>query len=416
MRKWMIILKREFSNMVKTKSFVITTLVFPLVIAGFIFIQHATSNFDSESFTKKERNIIINGISEDIYNNINDRLVYINVKSHLINSDLDSLKITVKKGTMDGLLVFPNISSANDLISFTNFEYYTNEKSPFFGKVLSNVIGEIVVNKRLESKNLSSDEIMSLTKHPKLSYKKISDSGDEGEVNIGVAIFTLVGLTMMLYMSIIMYGQFIGRSVLNEKLFKTVEIMLSSVRPVDIMIGNIFGVGLAGLFQLSIWGVLTLGITKLILPIFGVVAPSLAIDTYQFLFFMLFFVLAFLLYSSMFASVGAVAIDNNNYGQLSTFVMIPLILCMMMINSLISSPDSGLSLFFSLFPFTSPIFMVGRLLMSSVPTYQIILSVALLILFIILVVRFTSKIFRMGILMTGKKVKFSEIVKWMRYK
>jgi len=215
---------------------------------------------------------------------------------------------------------------------------------------------------------------------------------------------------MLLYMTVLLYGQAIGRSVLSEKTNKTVEIMLSSVRPMDLLFGKILGKALASLLQYGIWVSVSLAMMKLIGPRLGVpVGVELSISTFAYL--VLFFILAFFLYCSIYAALGAASEDEQHLGQLAWPVVIFLMIPIVMISQVITAPRSSMVVGLSFFPLTAPIIMFLRILMGAVQPWEILLSIALIIIATAAVIWLSSKIFRVGILMTGKRLKFREILR-----
>jgi ABC-2 type transport system permease protein len=202
----------------------------------------------------------------------------------------------------------------------------------------------------------------------------------------------------------------------KEKTSKTVEIILSSVKPIELMMGKILGIGLAGLLQYSIWILMALFVTNTIFPMFDISLASFDIKIIHLVYLVIFFLFAFLLYASEFAAVGASATEDSNLNQLALPVMLPLILCMVFLNLIITQPNSSIIVFFSHFPLTSPIVMLGRILMVKVPIWELLVCWGILFISVIGMALLASKIFRIGILMSGKKVSIREIFKWLTYK
>jgi ABC-2 type transport system permease protein len=216
-------------------------------------------------------------------------------------------------------------------------------------------------------------------------------------------------------MTVLLYGQLIGRSVVTEKTSKTVEIMLSSVTSKDLLFGKILGLGLAGLLQYGVWLSMALVLTKLVGPLFGLKVPP-SVTAANLAWLVIFFVLAFFLYASAYAALGAASEDEQHLGQLAwpllMFLMVPLV----MIGSFVTNPDSGISVVLSLFPLTSPIVMLIRILVSPPPGWQILLCVVILLASVVAMATLAAKVFRVGILMTGKRAKLGEVLRWLTVK
>ena len=242
-----------------------------------------------------------------------------------------------------------------------------------------------------------------------------ANRGEEAGQDPATVIFTVLAFTMMLYMTILLYGQAIGRSVLNEKLSKTVEIMLSSVSPQELLVGKIIGKAAASMLQYAIWILMAVGFLNLIGPLVNVeINLAGGITTYFYL--VGFFLLAFLLYSTVYAALGAASEDETHLAQLAWPVIVFLVIPMVTLGSIATNPDSVFPRVLSIFPLTAPIVMFQRLLIGSPAPWEVAVSLGLLIGSIIAIAMLAAKIFRIGILMTGKRFTLGEIAKWLRYK
>ncbi len=255
--------------------------------------------------------------------------------------------------------------------------------------------------------------IRSLSEKPRLRVlKTTAEDGEEGR-DFMTIMLTCIAFMMLLYMTVLLYGQMIGRSVIREKSSKTVEIILSSVRPRDMMFGKLIGIGAAGLLQYGFWISLALGLSALILPALGIDStPGITATNMGFL--VLFFVLASFLYAACYAAIGSAAEDEQHMGQLGMPLLLFLIVPMIMISFIITNPGSPAVVAFSLFPLTSPLVMLMRILVSTPPALEIALSVIIIASSILLTVIAASRIFRTGILMTGKRHSLGEILRWAR--
>lgn len=225
-------------------------------------------------------------------------------------------------------------------------------------------------------------------------------------------LLTALVFVMLIYMTILLYGQMIGRSVVTEKTSKTVEIMLSSVKSRDLMFGKILGLGLASLLQYAVWISMVFLLKRLVGPLLGLSLP-VGISTDNLVWLVVFFILAFFLYASAYAALGAASEDEQHLGQMAwpliMFLMVPLV----MISALVTNPDSTLVVVLSLFPLTSPLVMFVRVLVSSPPVWQLVLCIALLVAAVAGTAILAAKIFRVGILMTGKRPTLKEVLHWV---
>lgn len=253
---------------------------------------------------------------------------------------------------------------------------------------------------------------------PSFEVVKLEAGGKEesaGNDSFFEVLMTALVFVMMIYMTVLLYGQMIGRSVVTEKTSKTVEIMLSSVTSRDLMFGKILGLGLAGLLQYAIWVAMSLILTLVVGPFFNMSMPSgLSMENMGWL--VLFFVLAFFLYSSAYAAMGAASEDEQHLGQMAWPLLIFLMVPLVMISTLVSNPDSSIAVFLSIFPMTSPIVMLVRVLVSDPPAWQLGLCLAILSASVVGMAFLAAKIFRVGILMTGKRPSLKEVAKWLAVK
>jgi ABC-2 type transport system permease protein len=301
------------------------------------------------------------------------------------------------------------------------------ERIPFYTKTGTDVmlyskaaatVDAVSRQARAASSGVDPAVLGRILKGPSLDMAKLGS--EAGKKSSGVddylgILLTVMGFVMLMYMTVLLYGQLIGRSVLQEKTLKTVEIMLSSVSPRDLLWGKILGPGAAGLIQYAFWIGMALGATSLVGPALGIALPA-ALTPANFLWLVVFFIPAYFLYSALYAAMGAGAEDEQHLSQLAWPVLIFLIVPMVMINTFVMTPDSTLSVFFSFFPLTSPIVMLIRVLVSPPPAWQIAASYGLLVVSVFAAGALAAKIFRVGILMTGKRRKLGEILKWVSIK
>ena len=225
-----------------------------------------------------------------------------------------------------------------------------------------------------------------------------------------------------MYMVIMLYGMNTARSIIEEKSSRVFEVLLATIKPDELLAGKIIGVGAVGLTQISIWMLVAakLASSPMVAKLL-VVAPSGTASMHGVLsgaqigFFVLYFIFGFLLYSSIAAALGAMTNSEQELQQLNMFLVLPLAFCMVMLAPTMRAPDSTLAQVVSLIPFCSPLLMNFRTALTSVPAWQIILSVVLMSLTIGIVIWISSRIYRVGILMYGKRPNLPEILRWLRY-
>ncbi len=313
-------------------------------------------------------------------------------------------------GELDGYLVFPPQALSAGKVELLTLEM----PDARVVETLRGVIGQAFLVLRLQAAGLEPGAARELAAPLAIETIRLTPAGQMQEQR-DLFSFILVGIafTVMLYMTILLYGQAIGRSVVQEKVSRTVEIVLSSVGERDLLFGKILGQAAAGLLQYAVWvGMAQLGV-RLLGPALRLARlPELGLPVLLFL--VLFFLLGFLLYSALFAALGAAAEDEQNLGQLSWPVILLLMFPMVASGPLITRPASSFSVFLSLFPPTAPMVMFVRILVSSPPAWQVALAVGLLVLAVAGVMILSARIFRVGILLTGRRFRLSEILRWLR--
>lgn len=322
-----------------------------------------------------------------------------------------ALREALAEGTIDGYVVLPENANEAESLRFvtaggTNFQLVGT---------LEGIIGQVIVAQRLADAGFDPAQVRSLTDPPDLEVRRVDGEGDQAGEDIMSVLFTALAFTFLLYMTILLYGQSIGSSVLREKRSKTVEIMLSSVNPRELLVGKIVGKAGASLLQYAIW----IGMAVLFLQVLGPLFDleiSLAGGVTSYVYLVGFFLLAFFLYSTVYAALGAAAEDEQHLGQLGWPVIMFLVIPMIMIGATTSNPDGTVPQILSIFPLTSPIVMFQRLMLGAPAAWEVALCLVLLVGSIVLVALLAAKIFRVGILMTGKRFSMGEIVKWARFR
>lgn len=432
-----LIIKREYLTKVRNKSFIIMTFVSPLIMVALIAVVAYLSQINSD----KERQISIldeSGILEGLFENTENTTYKI-----LSDINLDSAKELVEAREDYGLLHIEKGIDENNLIEKVNF--YSDD-SPSLS-IISSL--ERKIEKRLEDEKLKNNGV---------DIAKIEAS--KTNINIGQETFTgektskvdsYLKLAFggaagyLLFMFIIIYGNMIMRSVIEEKTSRIIEIIISSVKPIQLMLGKIIGTSLAGITQFAIWVLLGGILITVLSAIFGIsmteiqtpqqelmnqamqnadMANELQFAMQSFfnlpltnlvIAFMFFFIGGYLLYSSLYAAVGAAVDNETDTQQFMLPIIMPLVLAVYVgIFTVIEDPHGTVSTVFSFIPFTSPVVMLMRIPFG-VPIWQQLLSFAILVATFVFTVWFAAKIYRVGILMYGKKPSYKEIYKWIKY-
>jgi len=293
----------------------------------------------------------------------------------------------------------------------------TGAEAALFGNA-SSTLSAVARRTRIAASGIDPALIASVLAEPSFEVVKLEAGGKEKTKTQDAflqVLFTAMSFIMLLYMTVLLYGQLIGRSVVTEKTSKTVEVMLSSVTSRDLMFGKILGLGLAGLLQYGVWVGMAMVLIKLVGPALGITLPQ-SVSPGNLVWLVVFFVLAFFLYSSAYAALGAASEDEQHLGQLAWPLLLFLIVPLVMIGSLVTNPESTVAVVLSIFPMTSPIVMLLRNLVSPPAFWQIALSLVLLVLSVGGMALFAAKILGVGFLMTGMRPKLGEIARWLSVK
>lgn len=407
MNRLFTVLRHEFKVTAANKGFVIITIIGPFLIAAVallpsLLIERSTGQIDPGT------TVAVVGANQTLLDYMGEGLSSRNLTIEPVNS-VESATARVREGEVQGALVLPE-----NYLENLSYRYLSQTGTDIsISESLRAVVGEYVVRERMSAAGLDPARVRELTAQPSLSVQKVTESGEAQEQDFGTIIAMTIVFVMMIYMTILFYGQIIGRSVLVEKTEKTVEIILSSVSPRELLFGKILGKGLAGLLQYAIWIGVALLITQWLAPEVGISLPS-GLEPAVFAFLLLFFILAFFIFATGYAAIGAGASDEQHMGQLGMPLILMLVIPMVMVSAILMDPGGGLSQFLSFFPFTAPIVMFVRVMVQMPPVWEILLSVGIMVATIIVMVLLSAKIFRVGILMTGKRFKLSEILSWVR--
>jgi ABC-2 type transport system permease protein len=407
-RKMGLITRMEFKLTAANRAFIILTILGPFFIVALgaipgIFTTRAAENRPEFSMG------IVNAESRFI-NLVKPALARAGVRVVSYRGAPEDLEAEVRAGKLDAYLVIPA-----DFPYSRRLEYVSGRSAdPRAMGILQAVIGQSVVRVRLENAGLSATEVESLVKLPEFVNKRLGLTMELGETmekdDFLPVLMTGLALVMLLYFTVLLYGQATGRSVLAEKTSKTVEILLSSVKPLDMLYGKILGKALAALLQYGVWVLMAVAFTAVFGSKIGL-GTGMGPSTLGFL--VLFFLLALFMYSGIYAALGAASQDDQHLNQLAWPVLAILILPVLLISAIILNPSAPFAVGLSLFPLTAPVVMFLRVVMKAAPDDQILISIGLQILTICVVVFLSARIFRVGIMMPGKRFKLREIVKWI---
>lgn len=441
MNKILLIISREYLSRVKKKSFIVLTFVVPLLImimyAGVIFLIA-----DGDKLSGPRSIVVVDesGIFENQFKN--DATT-----SYLYsNSDIETAKEEFKNSKNDYLLQIPPIGDEKRV----RVQIFS-EKQPGIALVssISDEIELVLRDKKLKDANIDTAILNNLSTRVSIDTKKLTEEGEKDASTIATFGIGLV-CAFLIYLFIFLYGVQVMRGVIEEKTNRIVEVIISSVRPFQLMMGKIIGIAMVGLTQFLLWVILSLAVTSVVGAVFvggskkdlienvqnntgaseadiqavqeiGVmenVMKELATINFPFILgcFIFYFLGGYLMYSALFAAIGSAVDNETETQQFMLPITIPLIFAFIIsVNVVPNAPDSALAFWLSIIPLTSPVVMMVRIAYD-VPTWELLLSMGLLIAGFVFTVWIAGRIYRTGILMYGKKVTFKELGKWLFYK
>ncbi len=458
MNKILIIIKREYIEAVKKKTFIVMTILGPILMSLLILTPVLLDKFG------KDKTIISVLDESKLFTDLdspNDKSIrYVYTKN-----SLDELKKDLINKEIDVLLYIPQNMTALGGMVYTTSSLGSGVMSNILASMKRNLSNIILLHEFNISQDSLDVYINSQTNKIMLGQTFIDKNGEESHKNstlkeMQVIIGFILGI--LIYIFIFMYCSMVLRNVLEEKTNRIVEIIVSSVKPIQLMIGKIIGVALIGFTQLMIWVlslVIILGIVKFSFPnVFtpetnkvAVVQDNIPESYYQYIpsdnktvdaninnivendfisslmsinftqiifFFLFFFVCGYFLYASLYAAIGGAVDNETDTQQFMLPLTLPLLLTFVAAQYIAENPDGAVAFWFSIIPFTSPIAMLIRIPfgIEAVQTWEIILSCSLMVIGCIASVWFASKIYRTGILLYGKKITYKELWKWIRYK
>ena len=352
--------------------------------------------------------------------------------TYLNEMNLEEYKTTLIE-TYDFLLHIPEIDSIQQIESSIEV-YSTNQMSLSIKQNVENQIDKKLTNIYLLQSGINPDQIMKSQSKSKIKTYVVDEQGKNSKGNSEASFgIGLVG-GFLIYIFIFMYGTMVMRSVIEEKTNRIVEIIISSVKPFELMLGKIISVALVGLSQFAMWIILgfiflliangfistEIDVTNLnsneavLSSEIGSSLMALPIKSLFFV-FLIYFLGGYLLYGSLFAAIGSASDQETDSQQFIVPITIPLIVSFVLVQVVIDNPHGGLAYWLSMIPFTSPIIMIARIPFG-VPLHELLLSISLLIGGFLLTTWVAAKIYRVGILMYGKKINYKELWKWLKYK
>ena len=443
MNKLWLIVKREYLSRVTRRAFILGTFLTPLGIGALIYFNIKLASYKDDNF----QNIAVRDESGILTQAPENQT---NIHFTLSKEPLEDLKTQVVTHKYDGVLVIPKI--ADPMAKRFTLKYYSDDK---LGESMSgdieDKVSESIKKYKIGILQLDTSKIAALKTRIEIDPDPIVGTKNASAMSGKIGMLMGIAMGFIMYMSVLIYGMMIFRSVMEEKTSRIVEVMISSVKPFQLMMGKIIGVGAVGFTQIIVWvALIALISTGIAAATGGDAAHQMAgnpqmqmgsagmdamkdaqasgeantiIAEFQgqnwamiLPLFFVFFLLGYFMYAALYAAVGSAVGDDQGEAQGLAFpIMIPIILAIYIMITAVRAPESSLAVWSSIFPLFSPIVMPARLPFNP-PLWQVGLSITLLIATVVGLVWLAGRIYRVGILMYGKKVSLKELAKWMFYK
>lgn len=416
MNKLLKIARREYLTRVRTKAFIIGTVLGPIFMLGISLGPILLAGVSVD----RQRTVAVVDLSGGFYDRIrqtlDDTLKNGKPRYLLVPAGLEGNLEATKKKLNAGLereTIHAYVVLSQDVLDRGGADFYARTSGDPDPRRLREAINRVVVTERLRRAGLDAEKVRGLMKGVDLRTVKVQ-AGKESKGGFLSDYLATFAFVMILYFSILFHSASLMHSVIEDKGSRVMEVLLSSVTPSQLMGGKILGVGAVGLTQSLVWLLSAAGVSA-----YGVraLASDMTMPSFSpalLVFFFAYFVLGFLMFATLYVGIGSLCNSAQEAQSLVFPVTLLLIIPMMTMGAVARQPDGGLAVALSLIPFFAPITMFMRINLLMPPAYQIALSLALLVLAIFLIVRVVARVFRIGVLMYGKRPTLPEIVRWMR--
>ncbi len=427
MNKILLVIKREYWTRVRKRSFIVMTILTPVLFTGLIGGMVYIAMNDTE-----DQKVI--GVIDDsglFHNKLTDSEA---LKFVYLQDDLESAKENIRKGQRDGLLYIPEI----DIDQPQNIQFLS-ENNPHFSvkSRIERLLEDELERIKMKQSGITEEDLNRLKSNVELSTYNLTEEGEQSS-NTDITWITAYVSSLLIYFFLFLYGVQVMKGVIEEKNNRIVEVIISSIKPFQLMMGKILGIAAVGLTQFLMWVVLSSVLFTAAKALFGwdmspdVAAvgadPAVAAESqsemlqtlssidpgyvfYIITTFVVFFLGGYFLYAALFALVGSAVDSDSDSQQFMVPITIPLIVSIVALGIVLQEPDGSIAFWMSMFPLTSPVTMLGRIPFG-VPGWQIALSIALLIAGFLCTTWIAGRIYRVGILMHGTKVNYKTLVKW----
>jgi ABC-2 type transport system permease protein len=406
-----LIAKREYLERVRTKAFLISTILIPVLMGGGI-----VGSIVSGSRAKSTSHITIVSEDQQLATDLQAELQ--SGKDSRMTVDVISPGNSATRATLDAMLADKQIDGYLWIIPAANpgerpsFSFTPRSAADISTKgVVSSALRTVLMRERLAHQGMVASDVDSLMQPVKVDTTQAGKNADT--TSSFVAIYVLF---FLMYMVILLYGMNVARSIIEEKTSRVFEVLLATIKPEEMMAGKVIGVGSVGLTQVAVWLLTAVILTSS--SIVGALAGGnvhVSLNPMQIIFFVVYFLLGYLLYSSIAAALGAMVNSEQELQQLNMILVMPLAGCMFALAPVITNPNGPVARIISLIPFCTPLIMYLRISLATPPAWEIALSIALMMVTIYAILWVASRIYRVGILMYGKKPNLPEILRWLKY-
>ncbi len=425
--KTFALIKREYLQNVKTKGFLIGTVLMPVLLVLLVFMPMFFSKMEVE----KQVEISVIDYTDSVYevfapalmetkmiqdNQSMYALKKLNVPVEQLSAQKAELDKKILSGDLDVYIVIPDSVFTSNSVEFyskniTNFDFISRVE-----RSLSSVISDL----RLNQSGLDPELVETLTHRVNAQTFKVDKTGSEESSGFDTFMVSYV-MVFILYIALLMYGQYIMRGIIEDKNSRVMEVVISSVKPWQLLTGKVIGLGAGGLTQFLIWSV-SFGLIStyglMMVQIFNPSVSAIAIPALPwpvYIAFVLYFMLGYFLYATLFAALGSMVNTESEAQNLQWPIMMLIIVAFMAMFTIIKSPDSTLAIILSHIPFFSPLLMFLRITLNAAPLFEVLLNVVVCLATIAGLLLISGKIFRVGILMYGKRPTLPELMKWIKY-
>jgi ABC-2 type transport system permease protein len=426
------IARREYVERIRTRGFIVTTVMIPLIMGGFIF-----GSLFLGSQANADRHIAVVSTDVQLALDLQTELekqqqqkdqtaaesqdspapaAPVKKPSHIIVEAMDPSSSTraelndeLESNDLDGYLWITPATQPGGRPTFEFTPRTSDDNS--IKTILVSALDRVLLREQLSHRGIVAAEVNTMLQPVQIATARESHHSDRASAQVSVSV-----LFFIMYLVIMLYGMNVARSIIEEKTSRIFEVLLATVRPEAMMAGKILGVGAVGLTQVGIWltaGLLIAGSSAAVH--IGNSSIHVALTLTQVVFFFVYFILGYLFYSSIAAALGAMTNSEQELQQLNMFLMLPLLVCFVMQGTLLNTPNSPLARVMALFPPFTPLLMYMRISLGHPAAWEVALSIVLTTASICGTVWIASRIYRVGILMYGKRPTLPEVFRWLKY-